>query len=787
MVEAGRQHAEQEVTVAVGGGREAAVVGVAEHAVDAGPDQVDGLVGDRQVVGRAGRRVGVRRGVVGGAGGGGGVVPQGAADDPQAGAFAQHVVVQHAGVRADAVGPGALAAGGAVGADAAAAPAGEAFRQAAPGQHRVAAGDGRAVGDVDGVDQADRGADRDAGEVDGQPASGAEADAGRQVARSVGGGADGDADQGVVAAGGEVVGEAHVVGRQAAVLGEAHGHRGGAGGAAGVGDEVGDLLVQPAEAGLDDVFEQRGAGGAGGAVDHVVHPHAEGVVGLVADHVVDPCAELEDDAFQVVIVAVAVGDAAQVDGHHLVAVAVRGDRHEKGIEDAGGGGAGQVRREELRLGAVLVAEDHQRATGDHPIAETADQAAVGNERDAHAGDVGQAQPVVQGDDQLVVGVVALGDQHRGAVADDLADGDVLVQRIGGVGRGGVRQPADPRDLGALGHRDDQHAAEPVVVERALIEQAVLPGAFARRVGHAVAAAVQAGPAYLGEVVERRHRGAVGVHHAGDAEDDAAALGDVEVAVVDQGAPRRVEGEAGADVGADAADGVDRADQDELVEFAGQDAVEADVEGIEVAGAVTVGDGDGVLQRVAFIEAQARRRHQFLAELQGRLLQGHHRLAAGQVDVAVQRGAAVGRVAVGVAVGQPRVVLQHAVGLVVRGVAGDQAQADDEAVVAGDVVGGGAGDGEGQPRIDAVVAQGAGRCAQRAGGGGAYEVGAQHSAGAGDQLVAQAAVETGVQAQAGRDQVVDAQALGGALGEGDEDVVEHALADYQVGAGGVRGA
>ncbi len=177
----------------------------------------------------------------------------------------------------------------------------------------------------------------------------------------------------------------------------------------------------------------------------------------------------------------------------------------------------------------------------------------------------------------------------------------------------------------------------------------------------------------------------------------------------------------------------------------------------------------------------------LAELQGGFLNGDGGLGAAQVDGAVQWRVAVGRVAVGVAVVQLGVVLAYGAGLVGDDVAGHQADADHEGVVAGVVVTAGAGGAEGEAGVDAIATQGAAGRGEGADGDGAGEVGGEQAPGGGDQLVALVAVEAGVQAQAGWDQVVDAQVLGAAFGQGDEDVVEHSLAHHQVCAGGVAGA
>ncbi|MNH12277.1 hypothetical protein D3C79_718140 [compost metagenome] len=255
--------------------------------------------------------------------------------------------------------------------------------------------------------------------------------------------------------------------------------------------------------------------------------------------------------------------------------------HVSRVEYPGGRRAGKVRGDELGFGAVLVADDLQGAAGDQ-VTQAGDQAAVGDKTDAHRAQVRQGQALTQGNHQLVIGVVALGDQHRGAVTDDFTDGRRLLQGIGRVGGAGVGQAADPGKLDALGDRDDQHAVAAVVVEGATVEWAILACALASWIGTCAAVAIEAGPAHLGKVVELRHRGASGIDHARHTDDHAAAFGDVDIATVDQGAAARVKAEAASDVGADAIDGVDHADQGQLVQFGWQLAAEGDVVGIVVA-------------------------------------------------------------------------------------------------------------------------------------------------------------------------------------------------------------
>ncbi|MNZ12060.1 hypothetical protein D3C78_289320 [compost metagenome] len=124
-------------------------------------------------------------------------------------------------------------------------------------------------------------------------------------------------------------------------------------------------------------------------------------------------------------------------------------------------------------------------------------------------------------------------------------------------------------------------------------------------------------------------------------------------------------------------------------------------------------------------------------------------------------------------------------LVAGHVAGHQHQADDETVVANDVVGCAPGAAEHQQQVGAVAAvQG-----HRVDVEHAIEVGRQGRAACrgGDYFVAQVAIETRVQAQPGGDQVIDAQAARGPFRQGDHDVVGDAFADHQVAARGVRGA
>ncbi|MNL03469.1 hypothetical protein D3C87_1240080 [compost metagenome] len=117
------------------------------------------------------------------------------------------------------------------------------------------------------------------------------------------------------------------------------------------------------------------------------------------------------------------------------------------------------------------------------------------------------------------------------------------------------------------------------------------------------------------------------------------------------------------------------------------------------------------------------------------------------------------------------------------------QANHERVVAGLVVRRHAGDAERPAPVHAIGAQ----CAANPG-----ETADQHAAGeirtecatvgaGGDDLIALAVVETGIQAHARWYQVLDAQVLRGAFGQGDDDVVAHAFANHQIAAGGVTGA
>ena len=94
-------------------------------------------------------------------------------------------------------------------------------------------------------------------------------------------------------------------------------------------------------------------------------------------------------------------------------------------------------------------------------------------------------------------------------------------------------------------------------------------------------------------------------------------------------------------------------------------------------------------------------------------------------------------------------------------------------------------GQRQRQVDAVAAGGG----QRPGADAAGKVGSERAAlgDGGEELIAGIAVERGVDPEARRDEVGDAQALRAALGQGDDDVEQHRLADDELAARGVRGA
>ncbi|MNO85983.1 hypothetical protein D3C76_773690 [compost metagenome] len=292
--------------------------------------------------------------------------------------------------------------------------------------------------------------------------------------------------------------------------------------------------------------------------------------------------------------------------------------------------------------------------------------------------------------------------------------------------------------------------------------------------------------HVGEVGRGRRRG---IDHAGHLQDDAAPLGNVDVGAVGgaQLAANDLETHAAIVGGAVL---VQHTHQRDVAELGRQVIEQADVEGREVTGSVTVADGDREADGVALvIAAVAGGCRQCLADLQGGFAHDHRRSATGECDRAIHRHIAVGGVAVRVAVDQLRVVLPGHVGLVADDVVGHQLQAYHEGVVARLVVGRHAGHAEGPARIHTIVTHCAAQSTKTTDQHAAGEVRAQGAtAGAGgDDLVTQAAVERGIQAHARRDQVVDAQVLRAAFGQGDHDVVAHAFADHQVAAGGVAGA
>ncbi|MNO55556.1 hypothetical protein D3C76_460480 [compost metagenome] len=714
-------------------------------------------------------------------GGRGGVVPQGAGDHAQAGVIAQDVLV---GPHAAA---GALAVDRTVDTDDGAGEAAEVLGQAAPGQGGIAAGDHRAVGQGNLIDHADLGAHVQLLEVHAQATAGAEGDTGGQVARAEGHPVDLHADQGIGGAAGEVVGELGVEGRQAAILCEVDLHGGRAGAAGGVRVEAGDVFVQAGEAGLHHPFEHGVAGGPGGAVDDFPGTDGQLRAGGNGRLVADTHIEFQGNPFQVGIVAVAIGHVAQVEGDGLAAVRIGHHDHAAGVEDPGRRGSGEVRGNRQGLGAVFVAVDVEGAADDE--VGITDQAAIGNEGNTQG--VGQGvrgdefQAVGQGNLDLIIGVVALGHQHHDPVADHLANADRLLGAVGRHGGGGIRQAADAGNLHGLGHRYDQGRAVLVVVEHAAVERPIDAGTLAGL------GAIQAGPLHDGLVVEIGLGRRRGVDHAGHPQDDAAALDDVDVGAVDRAqlATHDLEIHAAVIGGAVL---VEHPDQGQVIQFCGQVVQQGDIEGIEVVGARPIADGNGEFDRVAFVIAgRVGNRCQYLADLQGRLAYGGGRLATAQGHGAVYRGSAVGGVGIRVGVQHLRAVLQGFGGLVANDVIGNQLQANDEAVVAGDIVAVDGRDAEGQAPVDAVGAQGAALAGEAADHHAAGEIGGQGSAATdaagGDDLVAQAAVETGVQAHARGYQVVDAQVLAATLGQGDDDVIAHAFAHHQVAAGGVGGA
>ncbi|MNU78297.1 hypothetical protein D3C71_678850 [compost metagenome] len=125
--------------------------------------------------------------------------------------------------------------------------------------------------------------------------------------------------------------------------------------------------------------------------------------------------------------------------------------------------------------------------------------------------------------------------------------------------------------------------------------------------------------------------------------------------------------------------------------------------------------------------------------------------------------------------QSSAIAEAGAGLVGRDIVGDQAQPQGEAVVALIVVGVGAACAEAEEGISAIGAD-----------PGAPQGGLTDAAGkaGSDELITLAAVEAGVEPEAGGNEVADVELLGAPLRQGHPDVIAHALANHQIGPRGM---
>ncbi|MNR17265.1 hypothetical protein D3C85_1339150 [compost metagenome] len=114
-------------------------------------------------------------------------------------------------------------------------------------------------------------------------------------------------------------------------------------------------------------------------------------------------------------------------------------------------------------------------------------------------------------------------------------------------------------------------------------------------------AIQAGPLHVRHVGEVGLRSRRGIHHAGNAQDNAAALGDVDVGAVDSAQLTANQFEIHAAVVRGAVL-VQHAGQRQAAELGWQVIEEGDVEGTEVAAGITVADGDGETDGIALVIA-----------------------------------------------------------------------------------------------------------------------------------------------------------------------------------------
>ncbi len=334
------------------------------------------------------------------------------------------------------------------------------------------------------------------------------------------------------------------------------------------------------------------------------------------------------------------------------------------------------------------------------------------------------------------------------------------------------------------HRDGGAAA--VIVQYAAAQVAIHAGALAVAADR-VAGIIQAAPLHGGDVVKARQTGGTVIYRAADADFNTAAIADIDIGasyaaqlVADQ-----------FKVGAVVVGGALIADrlQHQAAELGWQAVEKADIKGVKVAIAAAIAQGDDVLDAVPLVHTTGIAVERLLYHLQGWLAQRDGRFAATQPNAALQRLGAVGGIAVRVLVTQLGAVLQRLVSLVGNHVAGNQLHADNKGVIGGIVVAVNAGRTEAEARIHAVITQGAAAAGQAADRNHPAKIRAQRTAAGagGDQLVTLTTIKIGIQAHARRDQIIHHQAAGGALGQGHDDVVQHAFANHQIAAGGVRGA
>ncbi len=159
---------------------------------------------------------------------------------------------------------------------------------------------------------------------------------------------------------------------------------------------------------IDRRSGQRGTCDVGGAVLHL--------------HV-----ELDGHAF-VIAVTVAVDQGAQIEVDHRTAAAIGADADALAIPHTARRVARQVTGDWLGLVTTLVADHIQHACGNQ-VGHIGADTVVREEDNPCGAIIEKAQPLVQGDLQVVITRAALGQQTRDAIADDLTHSDRFVVRI----------------------------------------------------------------------------------------------------------------------------------------------------------------------------------------------------------------------------------------------------------------------------------------------------------------------------------------------------------------------